>query len=206
MLTKSYTDAASPTTETLNGHKFTQVKASKSPGRKKETSAIKKELVTSKNSFEALSDNEEDLTGYMEVDMVDHVTPAKQEQKLRKMARKTKAQLKAAATAKAKARAAAQAHQINDLMDQTEAVVTPLKRPSNGHQREGTTPKGCSKDTEGDKETNNGKAATLCANCTEVCSKEMTVDTTTNLIYCSPSCQTKDLRPKLQVYPQQGTS
>ena len=39
MPTKSYADAASPTTETLDGHGFTQVKASKSPGRKKETNA-----------------------------------------------------------------------------------------------------------------------------------------------------------------------
>ena len=45
MPTKSYADAASLTSETLDGHGFTQGKASKSPGRKKETNSIKKEPV-----------------------------------------------------------------------------------------------------------------------------------------------------------------
>ena len=62
MLTKSYADATSPTTETLG---FTQVKASKSPGRKKGTITNKAKPAATKKTFDALSDNEDDpATGY----------------------------------------------------------------------------------------------------------------------------------------------
>ena len=125
MPTKSYANAVSPTTETLAGHSFTQVKASKSPGRKKETNTDKGKPAATKDPFNALSNNKDDpATGYMEVDTVPHVIPAKGTKK-KKPAKKSRAQIKARFMEKAKARAAAQACQINDLPDQPGATTTP---------------------------------------------------------------------------------
>ena len=197
MLTKSYADAASPTTETLDGHGFTQVKASKSPGRKKGTNTDKTKPTATKNPFEALSDNEDEpATDYMEVDTVPHVTPAKAAKK-KKPAKKSQAQVMAALMEKAKARAAAQARQIDALSDHPGAAPAPLARKNTGCQQGGT--KGSvshAQDTTGGEPMEEEHDATPCANCLEICGNRRVTDHATDLIYCSMSCMMEHWRNK----------
>ena len=135
-----------------------------SPGRKKETNADRSKPTATKNPFNALSDDEDDLaTGYMEVDTVPRVTPAKTTKK-KKPAKKSRAQIKAAYMEKAKARAAVRKEQPGAT------ITAPPSCKSTGHQCRGTKGSGSTtQDTAGGQPMEEINNITPCANCLEIC-------------------------------------
>ena len=193
MPTKSYADATSPTTETLDRHGFTQMKASKSPGRKKETNADKGEANSHKKPLRC-PQQRRGRPSYQQHGGR-HRPPCHpgQNDQEEKPTKKSRAQIKAAYMEKAKATAAAQARQIDDLPNQPGATITaPPARKSTGRQRGGTKGSGSgTQDMAGGQPMEEKHDATPCTNCLEICKNGKVADDATDLICCFVSCHSK---------------